>query len=407
MTQNPIADYALLSDCHSAALVGQDGSIDWLCFPRFDRPSVFARLLDDSGGHWSIRTIGSCATSREYDDRSLVLRTRFETETGVLELQDLLAVGPNEEGHELGAGSPHALLRRLHCIDGEVEVECEYAPRPEYGLVVPLLVRDDGGILGRGGPSVLRLSSPVDLEIDDGIAAAEFRLTSGDRLEFALQHRTTSEQPPESWSASDIRERTEETLHAWRTWSDLHQAYEGPWKDLVHHSGRVLQGLTYSPTGAIVAAATTSLPEAIGGERNWDYRYCWIRDASLTLDALWVAACPDEAYRFFDFLAAAATTQLRRGQDMQIMFGIGGEHDLTERELDHLAGWRDSRPVRVGNGAWDQRQLDVYGELLAAAGRLREQLDPMDETTRSPRRSTPRRESSWGTSPRPSATSVS
>src|SRR5207253_3348213 len=151
-------------------------------------------------------------------------------------------------------------------------------------------------------------------------------------------------------------------------------AYAGPWRDLVHHSGRVLQALTYQPTGAMVAAPTTSLPESVGGVRNWDYRFTWVRDASLTLEALWVAACPDEAHRFFAWMAAAAASRVHE-TELQIMFGVGGEHDLTERELPHLSGWRDSRPVRVGNGAWNQRQLDVYGELLDAAWRLPDYLD--------------------------------
>ena len=173
----------------------------------------------------------------------------------------------------------------------------------------------------------------------------------------------------------------QDTLEGWRSWSAIHQTYEGPWRDLVHHSGRVLQALTFAPTGAIVAAPTTSLPETIGGERNWDYRYTWVRDACLTMEALWVAACPDEANKFFGFLADAAASQLQRGTDLQIMFGIGGERDLSERELPHLAGWRDSRPVRVGNGAWTQRQLDVYGELLGAAQRLVDQLGELDPVT--------------------------
>jgi GH15 family glucan-1,4-alpha-glucosidase len=167
----------------------------------------------------------------------------------------------------------------------------------------------------------------------------------------------------------------EDTAEAWRTWSALHQSYTGPWVDLVRQSGRVLYGLTYWPTGAIVAAPTTSLPETEGGERNWDYRYAWVRDASFTLQALWVAACPDEADKFVEYITSAAASQVRTGTDLQIMFGIGGEHDLTERELPHLSGWRSSSPVRVGNGAWSQRQLDVYGELLDAAYVLREQLD--------------------------------
>jgi GH15 family glucan-1,4-alpha-glucosidase len=163
----------------------------------------------------------------------------------------------------------------------------------------------------------------------------------------------------------------------------LHQNYEGPWEELVHTSGRVLQALTFAPTGAIVAAATTSLPEEVGGERNWDYRYAWVRDASLTLEALWVAACPDEAQEFFGYLAGASASQLKRGRDLQIMFGVGGERDLSERELAHLSGWRRSRPVRVGNGAWEQRQLDVYGELLNAAYRLSDVWKDLDRPTRS------------------------
>ncbi|HTX62480.1 MAG TPA: glycoside hydrolase family 15 protein, partial [Acidimicrobiales bacterium] len=171
-------------------------------------------------------------------------------------------------------------------------------------------------------------------------------------------------------------------LAAWRSWSALHQSYDGPWHDLVHQSGRVLQALTYYPTGAVIAAATTSLPEAAGGNRNWDYRYSWVRDSCLTMDALWVAACPDEAEKFFTYLSTAAATSLGRGSDLQIMFGVRGERDLSERELSHLAGWRDSAPVRVGNGAWTQRQVDVYGELLAAVYRLREQIGEPDSATR-------------------------
>ena len=172
------------------------------------------------------------------------------------------------------------------------------------------------------------------------------------------------------------------TVDAWQSWSALHQTYDGPWADLVHHSGRVLQGLSFQPSGAIVAAATTSLPEGVGGERNWDYRYAWVRDASFTMEALWVAACPDEADDFFAFMTTAAASAVGPGRSLQIMFGIGGEHDLTERELPHLEGWCDSRPVRVGNGAWDQAQIDVYGEILGAAHRLAEQLGAMDEQTK-------------------------
>lgn len=382
MSQHPIADYAFLSDCHGAALVSRFGSVDWLSFARFDAPAVCARLLDAGGGHWSIRPLAEARSHRRYLDGSLVLETTFETPTGTLVLVDALAVGPGERGHQLGAEAPHALLRSVRCVAGQAELEIEYAPRPEYGLVCPVLYPAEGGLFARGGAAVLHLDSPVPFDLTCSTARSRVRLEASERLDFALQYRSSAEATPRPWSQAEIARRLEDTLAAWRSWSGLHQNYEGPWRELVHHSGRVLQGLTYAPTGAMVAAPTTSLPETIGGGRNWDYRYTWVRDASFTLEALWVAACPDEAYRFFDFLAGAALTQLERSQDMQIMFGIGGEHDLAERELPHLAGWRGSRPVRIGNGAWNQRQLDVYGELLNAAWRLREQLGSLDPITR-------------------------
>ena len=194
-------------------------------------------------------------------------------------------------------------------------------------------------------------------------------------------------------------------MSAWESWSELHQAYVGPWRDLVHHSGRVLQALSFPPTGAICAAATTSLPEAVGGTRNWDYRYAWVRDASFTIEALWVAACPDEANEFFDYMTTSAAGSLDRGGDLQIMFGIGGERDLTERELPHLAGWRNSVPVRVGNGAWNQRQLDVYGELLSAVYRLSDHLfdDASDALGRWPRLRSGVRPPNWRRPPNASS----
>lgn len=383
MSQLPIADYAFLSDCHGAALVSRAGSVDWLSFSRFDAPAICTRLLDASGGHWSIRAAGEASVRRRYLEDTLVLETTFETPAGAVVLVDALATGPNERGHRLGADAPHTLIRSVRCLAGHADLEIEYAPRPEYGLVFPLLMPVDGGLFARGGASVLLLSSPVPFRISRSTARASVRIDAGRRLDFALQHHSSSEAPPRSWTPQEIAERLDDTISAWRSWSDLHQNYEGPWRKLVRHSGRVLQGLTYFPTGAIVAAPTTSLPESVGGSRNWDYRYTWVRDASFTLEALWVAACPDEAYKFFDFLAGAALTQIERGVDMQIMFGIGGEHDLSERELPHLSGWRASRPVRVGNGAWNQRQLDVYGELLNAAYRLQGQLTALDAVTRS------------------------
>jgi GH15 family glucan-1,4-alpha-glucosidase len=382
MSSSPIADYAMLSDCRSAALVHRAGSIDWLCFPRFDSPSVFGRLLDETAGHWSIRATGDAEITRRYLPETLVLETTYRTRTGSAQVLDAMAVGRNERGHELGADAPAVVVRRVVGVDGEVEFDLEYAPTPEYGLIYPLLEHFDGGVLARGGADVLALSSPLDCTVDGSRAHATFSVRGGDTVGFALHHRTTSQGPPSFWSQDEIRARLDDTQEAWRTWSALHQSYEGPWRDLVHHSGRVLYALTYYPTGAICAAATTSLPETVGGERNWDYRYAWIRDASFTMHALWVAACPDEAHKFFDFMSSAAATLLRHGSDLQIMFGVGGERDLTERTLPHLSGWRNSAPVRIGNGAWNQRQLDVYGELLDAIHRLPELLERLGPSTR-------------------------
>ena len=382
MDSLPIGEYALLSDCRSAALVSRDGSVDWLCFPRFDGPSVFCRLLDPVGGHFSIRPAGEFQVSRRYVDQTLVLETTFTTAHGTAVLTDALAIGPNERGHHLGARSPGTLLRVLACTGGEIQAEVSYAPRPEYGLIHPVLVPVPGGLAARGGASRLFLSTPVSFDVDDAAATAKVRLSAGQAAVFALGHGDIAGPPAAPWAAEEITGRLDDTLEGWRSWSAIHQNYEGPWRELVRHSGRVLQAMTFAPTGAMVAAPTTSLPETVGGERNWDYRYTWVRDASLTMEALWVAACPDEANKFFAFLANAAGSGLQRDADLQIMFGVGGEWDLSERELPHLAGWRGSRPVRVGNGAWLQRQLDVYGELLGAAQRLVDQLGELDPVTK-------------------------
>ena len=382
MSRTPIADHALLSDRHSSALVDTSGSIEWLSFPRFDSPSVFGRLLGVAAGHWQVRPSGVWTSSRRYLDRTLVLETTFATAGGTLVVTDLLAMGEDNGGHRLGTAVPHLLVRRAACTAGSVEVELDYAPRPEYGLVVPLLAEVDGGVTARGGAEWLVLTTPVLLDLAGGHGVGRRTLAAGETVHLAM-HRSTLEQvPARIWSQQELAEVVDRTVAAWVSWSELHQSHDGPWADLVHHSGRVLQGLSFQPSGAIVAAATTSLPEGVGGERNWDYRYAWVRDASFTMEALWVAACPDEADDFFAFMTTAAASAVGPGRSLQIMFGIGGEHDLTERELPHLEGWCDSRPVRVGNGAWDQAQIDVYGEILGAAHRLAEQLGAMDEQTK-------------------------
>jgi GH15 family glucan-1,4-alpha-glucosidase len=383
MSSTPIADHALLSDRHSAALVTRAGSVDWLAFPRFDSPSVFGRLLGEQAGHWQVQPTGEWTSSRRYVDNALVLETTFSTGSGTLVVTDAMALGPDNGGHRLGKDVPHLLVRRLEVTDGEVEVEVDYRPRPEYGLVVPLLSHVEGGLTARGGAEWLVLTSPVELAVEAGARArGTVTLRPGEPTFLALHRSTLEETPARVWAQDELAAALDSTVEAWRSWSALHQSYDGPWADLVHHSGRVLHGLSYQPSGAVVAAATTSLPEGAGGERNWDYRFSWVRDSSFTMQALWVAACPDEADDFFAFMTTAAASSVGPETGLQIMFGVGGEHDLSERTLDHLEGWKDSRPVRVGNGAWNQTQIDVYGEILGAAHRLTDQIGSIDDDTK-------------------------
>jgi GH15 family glucan-1,4-alpha-glucosidase len=379
MSSKPIGDYAVLSDRHSAALTSRDGSIDWLCFPHFDSPSVFGRLLGEQAGYWSLRVVGATSITRRYVERTMALETTYTTPMGAAVVVDALAVGEGNRGHDLGLDAPHLLLRQATCRRGEVEMEMEYAPRPEYGVSVPLLTAVEGGVKAASGVDALVLSGAVPFSVDHSSASARFRLAEGEQAGFALHYVPTADPATvEIMSGDEIAARLDDTVSAWQSWSELHQAYVGPWRELVHHSGRVLQALSFQPTGAICAAATTSLPETVGGERNWDYRYTWVRDASFTIEALWVAACPDEANVFFDYITTSATRSLRESGDLQIMFSIAGDDDLTERVLTHLPGWRNSAPVRVGNAAWRQRQLDVYGELLSAVQRMSDRLfDPV------------------------------
>lgn len=383
MSNTPIEQHALLSDCGAAALVTSEGSVDWLCLPRFDSAPVLGRLLDDGAGHFSIAPVGVAQpTGRRYRPSGLVLDTTWDSAQGTVLLTEAMALGRHDRGHELGRSAPRVLLRMVRCTRGAVTIRVEYAPRPEFGLVHPRLSVEAGAVLAHGGSTIVVLSTDLDMEIDRATASAVVTLTAGQELGFALAQCDAWDPRPSVWSAREVRRGLAATEKAWRSWSELHQRYEGPCRELVHHSGVVLQALTHARTGALVAAVTTSLPEGVGSGRTWDYRFTWVRDASMTMQGLFVAACPKEAARFFSFLATAASTQLDRGLHLQIMFGVGGERDLSERTLTHLAGWRGSGPVRVGNDAWQQSQLDVYGAVLDAAHTLRDELGGMDAATR-------------------------
>ncbi len=370
----PISSYAMLADCHTAALVSAAGSIDWLCLPDYDSPAVFCRLLDPDAGHWSLRPAGDFDARRRYLPGSLVLETTFTTSTGCVRVTDALALAVGQRGHELGSDAPHQLLRSVEGLHGSAKMVMELAPRPEYGLVRPLFRRTEYGGRTFGGPGQFALSAGVDVDITNATMRAEFDVGSGAGVGFCLAWAPPTSVPPQACTAQRVAERVADTVEGWRSWEAEHDIYDGSYQEQVRFSSRVLKGLSYRPTGAIVAAPTTSLPERVGGTRNWDYRYAWIRDASLTLRALYIGSCPDEATDFVSFMTSAAGGHAGETSALQIMYGIRGEHDLSERELPHLRGWRDSRPVRIGNGAWDQVQLDVYGELLDAIHLYRERL---------------------------------
>ncbi len=370
-----IADYGFLSDCHSAALVSSGSSVDWWCLPRFDSPSVFARLLDPAGGHWLLAPAAAFTAERDYVGESLVLRSEMRVPEGVVAVTDALSLHPGSRGHDIGLGVPHALLRSVEGIEGEVEMWVEIAARLEYGLTVPRWSQVEGRWATRAGPVGLRLTADVPLEGHEGNLRGRFRVRKGQRLAFCLAYAPPYDEADEL--SVGTGEAVRETVEGWHSWSALHQGYQGRHLKQVRRSALVLQGLTYQKTGAVVAASTTSLPEKLGGQLNWDYRYAWLRDISLTLQALWVAACPHEADRFFNWLAGAVAQLGDR--PVQIVYGVTGERDLSEYSLDHLAGYRNSSPVRVGNEAWKQRQLDVVGEVLFAAYLLREQLGTLDE----------------------------
>ena len=352
-SSKPIADYGLLADCNSAALVDRDGSIGWLCLPRFDSPSVFAAILDPDAGHWSIAPTATYRSERRYLPGTLVIETTFTTDTGTVRLTDAMAFAEGQRVHDLGLAAPHLLLRLVEGLVGEVELAVELAPRPEYGLVRPLFRQTEYGGRTFGGPNQVVVGCGEASVVEDSTMSCRFAVDSGEQVGFALQWSPPDGPVPEPFAPEQVAPRIAETVAAWRSWEAVHDVYDGPHRDLVRLSARVLKGLMYRPTGAIVAAPTTSLPETEGGERNWDYRYAWIRDASLTLEALYIGACPEEAEDFVSFMTSSAGG-LAGERSLQIMYGIAGEHDLSER--------RAAAPARVaqfGARARRQRRMDA------------------------------------------------
>ncbi|MBA2530151.1 MAG: glycoside hydrolase family 15 protein [Euzebyales bacterium] len=373
--QPAIGDYGFLSDCHSAALVDRHGSVDWWCVPRFDSPSVLGRLLDPDAGHWALNPVENFETERRYLGRTLVLRTVFRTGDGEVAVTDALGLQPGARGHDIGLETPHVLIRRVEGRQGVVEMVSDLAARMEYGRTEPHLRSGPAGIEARGGPVRLSITGQAPLRCVDGSVTARFSVTAGDSVELRLAYAPAAIQshpgPPAGEPTLD------DTLEAWESWSRLHDGYDGRFPEQVRRSSLVLQGLTFQPSGAVIAAATTSLPERLGGDLNFDYRFAWLRDLSLTIRSLWIAACPDEPGRLFDWFTNSAG---HIGSELvQIMYGVEGERDLSEHVLDHLSGYRDSRPVRIGNDAWSQVQLDVFGEVLDAAHVLSDRLGELDQ----------------------------
>lgn len=360
-----IGDYAMIGDCRSAALISRSGSIDWLCWPQFDSPSLFAALLDaEKGGRFAIRPRGPFSVDRRYLPNTNILETTFRTATGVARLIDLMPVASESDKRER-LWADHQILRIVECLEGEVEIVVACAPRPNYARTIPRL--RNRGQLGfyfedRGRALILRSEIPLALSADNADVCGSTVLHSGERrrLSLVFADREPALIPP---LGAEAEYRFETTRRWWEAWVQRCR-YGGPNRDAVVRSALTLKLMCYAPSGAVVAAPTTSLPEWIGGVRNWDYRYCWLRDTSLTLSALYDLGFTEEAEAFMSWLLH--TTRIT-WPELNILYDVYGEPRLPERSLDHLAGYRGSRPVRVGNDAQNQLQLDVYGEVVDAA----------------------------------------
>jgi GH15 family glucan-1,4-alpha-glucosidase len=358
----PIGDYAFLSDCNSAALVSSGGSVDWACLRRFDANSVLGRLLDwDRGGFFAISPVGQASSTRRYLEGTLVLETELAAAGGRARIRDAFAM------HDEGERRPrNQLLRVIEGTDGEVELDVCLEPRFDFGELRPLIRSHEHGRLHTvvGGDTALVVNSthPLELDVDGVRLTARIRVSAGEVVCYSVEAQLPHELDPQPQSTSAMAARMDETVEWWQEWSSTTVPAE-PYGEHVRHSAAVLKGLTCGPTGALVAAPTTSLPEEIGGERNWDYRFTWIRDATLVIAALEVAGHDAAARGFRDFLLRAAGGS---AHDLRIMYGIDGSRYLPEHELG-LEGYRGSAPVRIGNGAFDQLQHDMYGQILDAA----------------------------------------
>jgi GH15 family glucan-1,4-alpha-glucosidase len=355
----PIEDYAAIGDGHTAALIGIDGSLDWLCLPQFDSPACFAGLLgNDDNGHWLLGPSGKHSAVRRYIGDTAVLETTYVTDSGEIRVTDLMPTGDRRAD----------VVRRVEGVRGTVSVRHSWVVRYDYGRVRPWVHREEvegqPAIIATAGPDKLVLTGPRLPPAVDGHHEETFDVEAGDRLDFALTWIPSYRKIPE---AVDIETRLEWTLDEQQTWADACQ-YDGPWRRQVVRSLVTLRGLTHIDTGGIVAAPTTSLPEDFGGARNWDYRYCWLRDAALTLESFLAAGRADHAHHWRNWLLRAIAGD---PEDMQVMYTVEGGRHLPERELDHLVGYADSRPVRIGNAAVDQRQTDVLGEVMCALSMAR------------------------------------
>ncbi|TDV48004.1 glycoside hydrolase family 15 protein [Actinophytocola oryzae] len=356
-----IEDYAMLGDLQTAALVSRTGGIDWLCLPRFDSPACFAALLDDEeAGTWQLAPRGGGpATRRAYRGDSLVLDSEWDTPEGTVRVTDLMPP----------RGANADVVRVVEGVSGRVPMRMTLRVRFGYGAVRPWLRREDGRLVAVAGPDAVWLRTPVDLDARHDerhtAAHAEFTVAEGDRVPFVLTYRPSHLGAPEPVEAEDALRDTEKY---WADWISRCR-YDGRWGEAVRRALVTLKALTYAPTGGILAAPTTSLPEQLGGSRNWDYRYCWLRDATFTLQALLETGYVDEARAWREWLVRAVAGD---PGDLQVVYGLDGTRHLPERTLDHLTGYEKSTPVRVGNGAVDQLQLDVLGEVLTGLHLCRE-----------------------------------